>query len=59
MSPSESGIHLSPKLEHLTSGEIRKVQKLSRHSNLNTLMIYDDNRQNLQGEVTGMLDDSI
>lgn len=38
-------------------GDVRKVQKLSRHSNLNTLMIYDDNRQNLQGEVTGRLDD--
>ena len=42
---------------NLTSGDVRKVQKLSRHSNLNTLMIYDDNRQNLQGEVTEMLDD--
>lgn len=42
---------------NLTGGDVRKVQKLSRHSNLNTLMIYDDNRQNLQGEVTGMLDD--
>ncbi len=44
---------------NLTNGDVRKVQKLSRHSNLNTLMIYDDNRQNLQGEVTGMLDDLI
>ena len=42
---------------NLTNGDVRKVQKLSRHSNLNTLMIYDDNRQNLQGEVTAMLDD--
>lgn len=42
---------------NLTNGDVRKVQKLSRHSNLNTLMIYDDNRQNLQGEVTSMLDD--
>ena len=42
---------------NLTNGDVRAVQKLSRHSNLNTLMIYDDNRQNLQGEVTGMLDD--
>ena len=42
---------------NLTNGDVRKVQKLSRHSNLNTLMIYDDNRQNLQGEVTEMLDD--
>ncbi len=42
---------------NLTNGDVRKVQKLSRHSNLNTLMLYDDNRQNLQGEVTSMLDD--
>ena len=42
---------------NLTNGDVRKVQKLSRHKNINTLMIYDDNRQNLQGEVTGMLDD--
>jgi integrase/recombinase XerC len=27
-----------------TDGDVRKVQKLSRHRNLNTLMIYDDNR---------------
>ncbi|MGB5636524.1 MAG: tyrosine-type recombinase/integrase [Waterburya sp.] len=44
---------------NLTNGDVRKVQKLSRHKNINTLMIYDDNRQNLQGEVTGLLDDSI
>jgi len=44
---------------NLTNGDVRKVQKLSRHKNINTLMIYDDNRQNLQGEVTGMLDDLI
>jgi len=44
---------------NLTNGDVRKVQKLSRHSNLNTLMIYDDNRQNLQGEVTGLLDDTL
>ena len=42
---------------NLTNGDVRKVQKLSRHKNINTLMIYDDNRQNLQGEVTGLLDD--
>ncbi|MGL5876391.1 MAG: tyrosine-type recombinase/integrase, partial [Xenococcaceae cyanobacterium] len=42
---------------NLTNGDVRAVQKLSRHSNLNTLMIYDDNRQDLQGKVTGLLDD--
>ena len=44
---------------NITNGDVRKVQKLSRHSNLNTLMIYDDNRVSLQGEVTGMLDDLV
>ena len=44
---------------NLTNGDVRKVQKLSRHSNLNTVMIYDDNRQNLQGEITSMLDDLV
>jgi integrase len=27
-----------------TDGNVRKVQKLSRHRQLDTLMIYDDNR---------------
>ena len=42
-----------------TGGDVRAVQKLSRHANLNTLMIYDDNRRNEQGRVTKMLDDLI
>ncbi|MEG4087931.1 tyrosine-type recombinase/integrase [Microcoleus sp. Pol12B4] len=28
----------------VTDGDVRKVQKLSSHKNLNTLMVYDDNR---------------
>ena len=39
-----------------TGGDVRRVQKLSRHSSLNTLLIYDDNRRNHQGEVTDILD---
>ncbi|WP_287735591.1 tyrosine-type recombinase/integrase [Microcystis sp. M113S1] len=39
-----------------TGGDVRRVQKLSRHSSLNTLLIYDDNRKNHQGEVTDILD---
>lgn len=39
-----------------TNGDVRRVQKLSRHSSLNTLLIYDDNRKNHQGEVTDILD---
>ncbi|MGL4498647.1 MAG: tyrosine-type recombinase/integrase, partial [Planktothrix sp.] len=42
-----------------TNGDVRKVQKLSRHSDLNTLMIYDDNRKNQQGEVTNLLADLV
>ena len=39
-----------------TNGDVRRVQKLSRHSSLNTLLIYDDNRKNHQGEITDLLD---
>ncbi len=39
-----------------TDGDVRKVQKLSRHRNLNTLMIYDDNRGRDQHDLTEMLD---
>lgn len=42
-----------------TDGNIRKVQKLSRHKDINTVMIYDDNRTNYQGEITQLLDDLI
>jgi integrase/recombinase XerC len=40
----------------VTGGDVRRVQKLSRHSSLNTLLIYDDNRRNHQGEITNILD---
>jgi integrase/recombinase XerC len=39
-----------------TNGDVRAVQKLSRHSNLNTLMLYDDNRRGEQGRITETLD---
>ena len=42
-----------------TDGNIRKVQMLSRHANINTLMTYDDNRTNHQEEVTRILDDLV
>jgi integrase/recombinase XerC len=38
-----------------SGGDVRRVQRLSRHAKLETLLIYDDNRTDLQGEVTGML----
>ncbi|MEI6328574.1 MAG: tyrosine-type recombinase/integrase [Pseudanabaena sp. ELA645] len=42
-----------------TNGNVRKVQKLSRHKKLDTLMLYDDNRTNMQGEVSDLLGDLI
>jgi integrase/recombinase XerC len=42
-----------------TDGNVRKVQKLSRHRQLDTLMIYDDNRGKDQAEVTGLLDELV
>lgn len=42
-----------------TNGDVRKVQKFSRHADLNTLMIYDDNRKNVQGEITELLADLV
>ncbi len=38
-----------------TNGDVRKAQQLSRHKKLNTLMIYDDNRTNMQGQVSNLL----
>jgi integrase/recombinase XerC len=42
-----------------TDGNVRKVQKLSRHRQLDTLMIYDDNRDSYQQDVTTLLDDMV
>jgi integrase/recombinase XerC len=35
------------------------VQKFSRHKRIDTLMIYDDNRRNCQGEVTTLLSERL
>jgi integrase/recombinase XerC len=42
-----------------TDGNVRKVQKLSRHRQLDTLMIYDDNRGKDQRDVTTLLDELV
>ena len=42
-----------------TDGNIRKVQKLSRHADINTVMTYDDNRTNYQEEMSQLLDDLV
>jgi integrase/recombinase XerC len=41
----------------LTDGNVRKVQKLSRHSKLETLLIYDDSRKKEQQEISHLLAD--
>jgi integrase/recombinase XerC len=38
-----------------TNGDVRRVQKLSRHAKIETVMIYDDNRVNQQKQVTDLL----
>ena len=38
-----------------TDGNLRKTQKLSRHADINTLLIYDDNRNRDQEELTELL----
>ena len=61
----QAGVVLSPhRVRHssitaaldATDGDVRKVQKLSRHTNLNTLLIYDDARRDDQGEVSRILE---
>ncbi|MDF5731484.1 MAG: tyrosine-type recombinase/integrase [Rhizonema sp. PD38] len=44
---------------NVTGGDVRSVQKLSRHADLNTLMIYDDNRAKAQGKITALLEDLV
>jgi integrase/recombinase XerC len=39
----------------LTSGDVRKVQRFSRHRDLRVLNLYDDNRADLGGEVARLV----
>lgn len=39
-----------------TNGDIRKVQKFSRHRDPKVILAYDDDRRDLAGEVAGKLD---
>jgi len=38
-----------------TNGDVVKVQKLSRHSKVDTVMIYNDRRDGLQAEISNIL----
>ena len=40
-----------------TDGDVRAVQQLTRHAKVETLMRYDDNRQNQQGNISTALSD--
>lgn len=42
-----------------TGGDVRAVQKLSRHSKLEVLMVYDDARLDVQGDISDLLGDMI
>jgi integrase/recombinase XerC len=43
------------RLLDLTGGDIRAVQRWTRHANVNTVIIYDDNRRDLAGELARKL----
>ena len=40
-----------------TQGNVRKVQRFSRHKDVRTLMRYDDNRRDEGGDVARLIDD--
>jgi integrase/recombinase XerC len=42
-----------------SGGDVRTAQWLSRHSRLDTLMIYADKRKGLQGKASGVLADLV
>jgi integrase/recombinase XerC len=39
----------------MTHGDVRAVQKFSRHADVRTLLTYDDNRQDLAGDVASRI----
>jgi integrase/recombinase XerC len=41
----------------VTGGDVRAVRKFSRHAKLDTLMVYDDNRADLAGDVARQVAD--
>lgn len=42
-----------------TNGNVRAVQRLSRHANINTVQRYDDNRLDLQGDISELLSEMV
>lgn len=39
----------------ITNGDLRRVQRFSRHADIRTLQVYDDNRTDLGGEVAKLV----
>lgn len=39
----------------LSGGDVRKVQKFSRHASPTTVLVYDDNREDVGGELTRLV----
>lgn len=42
-----------------TDGDVRKVQRFSRHKKVETVLTYDDNRQDFGGQVADLLSDKL
>ena len=42
-----------------TSGDVRRVQRFSRHAKIETLLIYDDARRDEQGQITRLLSERL
>ena len=40
-----------------TGGDVRKVARFSRHRKVETVLRYDDNREDLGGQVAGLISD--
>jgi integrase/recombinase XerC len=43
----------------LSGGNVRKARKFSRHTKLETLALYDDNREDDAGAMAGLLGDDV
>lgn len=55
LSPHKIRHHSITKALDRTSGDVRKVQRFSRHKDLRTLTIYDDRRRDGAGEVSSLV----
>lgn len=55
LSPHRIRHHSITKALDRTAGDVRQVQRFSRHKDLRTLTIYDDRRRDGAGEVSGLV----